>query len=247
MTQLIRKPPVLGVLVAILLGAASATEAQESPWSGEVAIGWDNGLTGNVNASAIGSIQNQVVVITSNSYNDVYGAGLHLRFGAGYTFRDDTELRIGYTFQSLDADFVTPIGDIGLSNLYAQYDDYQANSFDFGVRRYGRLSPRLRAYGEGVIGVAFVDKIGVTLVAPGANLVTQANDFYDSSTSFTIAVNVGMQVQTTEKVGFFGQFGFRRVGGLSEVDNLIGTGLDDINDKSARWTLPFVGGIRYQF
>ncbi len=60
-------------------------------------------------------------------------------------------------------------------------------------------------------------------------------------------MNVGVQVQTTENVGFFGQLGFRRVGGLSEVENLIGTGLDDINDKSARWTLPFVGGIRYQF
>jgi hypothetical protein len=247
MTHLIRKLPIFGILVAILLGAASASEAQDSPWSGEVAIGWDNGLTGNVNASAIGAINNQVVVITSNSYNDVYGAGLHLRFGAGYTLREDTELRISYTFQSLDADFVTPMGDIGLSNLYAQYDDYQANSFDFGVRRYGRLSPKLRAYGEGLIGLAFVDKIGVTLVAPGANLVTQATDFYDSSTSFTFAVNVGMMVQTTDKISFFGQLGFRRVGGLSEVDNLIGTGLDDINDKSARWTLPFIGGIRYQF
>src|SRR5262245_18961671 len=103
MTHLIRKQPVLGILVVMLLGAAPTSEAQDSPWSGEVAIGWDNGLTGNVNASAIGSIQNQVVVITSNSYNDVYGAGLHLRFGAGYTFREDTELRIQYTFQSLDA------------------------------------------------------------------------------------------------------------------------------------------------
>jgi hypothetical protein len=235
------------MLVATLLGATSVTEAQESPWSAEVAIGWDNGLTGNVNASAIGSIQNQVVVITSNSYNDVYGAGLHLRFGAGYAYRENTEFRVTYTFQSLDADFVTPMGDIGISNLYAQYDDYQVNSFDFGVRRYGQLKPNLRAYGEGLIGFALVDQIGVTLVAPGGNLVTQAADFYDSSTAFTIAVNVGMVVQTTEKVGFFGQLGFRRTGGLAEVDNLIGTGLDDINDKSARWTMPFIGGIRYQF
>jgi len=95
MTQLIRKSPVLGILVGILLGAASATEAQDSPWSGEVAIGWDNGLTGNINASAIGSIQNQVVVITSNSYNDVYGAGLHLRFGGGYLFKS---IFVGETF-----------------------------------------------------------------------------------------------------------------------------------------------------
>jgi hypothetical protein len=235
------------MLVAILLGAASGVQAQDTPWSAEVAIGWDNGLTGNVNASAIGSIQNQVVVITSNSYNDVYGAGLHLRFGGGYMFREDTEARVAFSFQSLDADFVTPMGDIGLSNLYAQYDDYQVFGVDFGVRRYGQLSPRLRAYGEAMIGFAFVDQIDVTLVAPGANLVTQATGFYDSSTAFALGVNIGLLAQTTERIGFFGQFGFRRVGGLSDVEGLIGTGLDEINDKSARWTLPFIGGIRYQF
>ena len=75
-------------------GSSIRDRGPELPWSAEVAIGWDNGLTGNVNASAIGSIQNQVVVITSNSYNDVYGAGLHLRFGAGYKYREDTEFRV---------------------------------------------------------------------------------------------------------------------------------------------------------
>ena len=139
------------------------------------------------------------------------------------------------------------MGDIGLSNLYAQYDDYQTNAFDFGIRRYSQSRPKLRAYGEALIGFAFVDKIGVTLVAPGANLVSQAADFYDSSTAFTFAVNMGAVVQTTDTIGFFGQLGFRRTGGLAEVDNLIGTGLDDINDKSSRWTLPFIFGVRYQF
>jgi hypothetical protein len=235
----------------ILLGTTSIARAQSNapdrPWSAEFAIGWDNGITGNINSSGIGSINNQVVVITRNSYNDVYGAGLHLRFGGGYLFKPDTEARVTFTFQSLDADYVVPMGDYGASNLYAQYTDYQTFGIDFGLRRYADLRPKVRAYGEATIGLGFVDKTDVTLVAPGANLVGQATDFYDQTTAFTFGVAVGMLVQTNERMGFFGQLGVRRVSGLAEVDDLVGTGLDTINDKSQRWTLPFIGGVQFRF
>ena len=235
----------------ILLGTTSIARAQSNapdrPWSAEFAIRWDNGITGNINSSGIGSINNQVVVITRNSYNDVYGAGLHLRFGGGYLFKPDTEARVTFTFQSLDADYVVPMGDYGASNLYAQYTDYQTFGIDFGLRRYADLRPKVRAYGEATIGLGFVDKTDVTLVAPGANLVGQATDFYDQTTAFTFGVAVGMLVQTNERMGFFGQLGVRRVSGLAEVDDLVGTGLDTINDKSQRWTLPFIGGVQFRF
>jgi hypothetical protein len=240
------------VIPFVLLGTTSIARAQSSsaperPWNVEFGMGWDNGITGNINSSAIGSINNQVVVITRNSYNDVYGAGLHLRFGGGYLFKPNTEARVTFTFQSLDADYVVPMGDYGASNLYAQYSDYQTFGIDFGLRRYGDISPKLRAYGEGTIGLGFVDKIDATLVAPGANLVGQANDLYDQTTAFTFGVNVGLLLQSNPRMGFFAQMGVRRVSGLSEVDDLVGTGLDTINDKSQRWTLPIIGGIQFRF
>jgi hypothetical protein len=34
---------------------------------------------------------------------------------------------------------------------------------------------------------------------------------------------------------------------MSEVDGLEGTGLENINDKSARWTFPFLVGARFRF
>lgn len=240
------------VIPFVLLGTTSIARAQSSsaperPWNVEFGMGWDNGITGNINSSGIGSINNQVVVITRNSYNDVYGAGLHLRFGGGYLFKPNTEARVTFTFQSLDADYVVRMGDYGASNLYAQYSDYQTFGIDFGLRRYGDISPKLRAYGEGTIGLGFVDKIDATLVAPGANLVGQANDLYDQTTAFTFGVNVGLLVQSNPRMGFFAQMGVRRVSGLSEVDDLVGTGLDTINDKSQRWTLPIIGGIQFRF
>ena len=97
-----------------LLGAASTAQAQAKPaatdskWSAEVGIGWDNGLTGNINSSGVGTLNNQVVVITRNTYNDVYGAGLHLRFGGGYMWKPNLDARVNLAFQSHDADEIVP-------------------------------------------------------------------------------------------------------------------------------------------
>jgi hypothetical protein len=48
-------------------------------------------------------------------------------------------------------------------------------------------------------------------------------------------------------VGFFGQLGLRYVTGMSDADALEGTGLESINDSSARWTVPFLVGVRARF
>ena len=43
------------------------------------------------------------------------------------------------------------------------------------------------------------------------------------------------------------QFGLRGVTGLAEMDQLIGTGLDELNNDSARLTFPVVVGVRFRF
>jgi hypothetical protein len=241
----------LVVLLLVVLAGSSAASAQstkpDSPWSVDFGIGWDNGISGHVNASGIGEINDQVVVITKNSYEDVYGNGLHIRFGGGYRFREDTEVRATFTFQSLDADFVTPMGDIGVSNLYAQFSDYQTFSLDVGLRRYFPLREKIDIYGEGTIGIGFIDRLNVTLVAPGANLAGFTSDFYDQTAAFVAGGNVGVLFRYGDRLGFFGQVGLRWTSGLTEVDDLAGTGLEDINNKSSRWTFPMVVGVRYQF
>jgi hypothetical protein len=244
------KAAAIGVLITMLFATSTAhaqTAANDSPWSLEVGVGWDNGIAGHINSSGIGTINNQAVVITDNTYEEVYGTGIHLRFGGGYALSQATEVVGTFTFQSLDADQVTPMGDIGVSNLYGQYTDYQTLGLDVGLRRYADFSSTFRAYGEGTLGIGFVDKTDVTLVAPGANLTRDANDFYDQTAAWAAGANIGLLVQTGGRMGFFGQLGLRYISGMAEVDDLEGTGLESINDKSSRWTLPFVGGVRLRF
>jgi hypothetical protein len=223
-----------------------AQSGSEGKWSAEFSSGWDNGISGNINSSAEGTINNQAVVILKNRYEDVYGTGLHLSFGGGYMLSEVTEVRGTFTFQSLDAD-LTPLGDIGVSDLYAQYDDYQSFGFDIGLRRYGDLGGRFKAYGDGTIGLGFVDEVRIDLIAPQANLVMDDADFYDKTVAFALGGNAGVLWQLTGRIGVFSQLGLRYVTGMSEVDAFEGTGLETINDNSARWTIPFVFGIRTQF
>jgi hypothetical protein len=226
---------------------AIAQSLEQGRWSGEIGFGLDNSISGNINSGAVGTLNNQTVVILKNRYEDVYGTGMHFRFGGGYMIKDDLEIKGIFTFQSLDAD-LTPMGDIGVSRLYADYDDYQSFGLDFGIRRYSHpLSEGFRAYGDATVGIAFVDETDVELTAPAANLVVNATDFYDRTAAFTFGVNGGVLWQTAERYGFYAQLGLRYVTGMSDVDSLNGTGLETINDKSARWTMPFVLGVRLQF
>ena len=238
-------------LAVILLSLAASAQAQsttvDQPWSAEFGIGWDNSISGNINSSGIGRINNQAVVILKNTYEDVYGTGLHMRFGGGYLIDEVSEVRATFTFQSLDAD-LTPMGDIGTSRLYGQYQDYQSFGLDVGFRRYANgLEAALRPYAEATLGLAFVDETDVVLVAPAINFTGNATDFYDRTTAFTLGANAGILWQAAPRWGVFGQLGFRWVSGMSEVDGLEGTGLETINDKSARWTIPFLVGVRARF
>ena len=234
--------------LVLTLGLASTAHAQttDSKFSLDLAIGWDNSISGNINSSAIGAVNNQTVVILTNQYEDVYGSGLHIRVGGGYRLNANTEARASLSFQSADADLAT-LGDYGASPLYAQYTDYKSTSLDVGLRRYGRVNTNLRPYIEGTIGLGWIDDINADLVAPQANIRLDANNFYQSTTAFSWAVNAGLLYGITSRLGGFAQLGLRYTTGLAEVDNFVGTGLDTINDHSARWTLPFLVGVRVGF
>src|SRR4051812_10246760 len=98
MRHLTRRFAFVLLLGTAMVAAAAPAHAQTgtgSPWSVDFGIGWDNDIAGNINSSAIGTLNNQTVVILRNSYDDVYGAGLHLRGGVGYRLPNSTtELRV---------------------------------------------------------------------------------------------------------------------------------------------------------
>jgi len=237
-------------LVVAMFSFASQAQGQSvdgSRWVLDLGAGIDVSVNGNVNSGAIGRLQGQAAAILPNPYGDVYGTGLHFKFGGGYVLNPQSELRGIFTYQSADANLVR-LGDLGPSSLYGQYSDYKTIGLDLGYRRYVPLTnSKIRVYGEGTLGIASIDRINILLSAPQSNLVVDQTDFYDSTAAFTWGLNFGVLFPVAEKVDLSAQVGLRHVSGLAEVDQLIGTGLDEINNDSGRLTFPIVVGVRFRF
>jgi len=236
------------VMVGLISVFAAKAEAQpETRWAVDAAVGIDFSVNGNINSGAIGTLNGQTAAILPSSYSDVYGAGIHFKFGGGYMLNENTEIRGVFTWQTADADLVR-LGDLGPSSLYGQYTDYKTLSFDLGLRRYMSVpNSRFRGFGELTLGVAAVEDIDVLLSAPQSNLITDATDFYDQSAAFAWGINVGGLFPVSPQVDISAMIGLRSVGAMAEVDQLVGTGLDDLNSDSARLTFPVVVGVRFKF
>jgi len=246
-----RLPAFCSIVVVALCLHPSAARAQssgtDSPWSIDVGFGIAPSINGNVNSGVIGTLQGQTVAILPNSYGDVYGTGIDLRGGAGYRLNDVTELRGMFIWQSADADLVR-MGDLGPSALYGQYSDYMSFALDLGIRRYAPLSTKdFRLYGEATVGLGWINRIDLQLAAPQSNAIVNNTDLYDRTAALTYGVNVGVLVPIAEQVDFNAQIGLRHVGGLADVDQLVGTSLEGLNNDSARLTFPIVLGVRYRF
>ena len=237
----------VGFLTSPAQAQSQAPSTDESKFVLDLSVGLDKSINGNVNSGAIGRLNGQAAAILPQPYGDVYGTGLTFKFGGGYVLNPLSEVRAVFTLQSADANLVR-LGDLGPSSLYGQYSDYVSFGLDLGYRRYVPLTnTKFRVYGEGTLGLAFIDEINVLLSAPNSNLVLDETDFYDRTAAFTWGINFGVLFPVASKIDLNAQVGFRHVSGLSEVDQLVGTGLEAINDDSARLTFPIVIGVRFRF
>jgi hypothetical protein len=212
-----------------------------------VSIGWDSAVSGNVVSAGIGVLAGLPAVVQDQSYGDVYGTGVQWRFGAGYLLDERQEVRGQLTIQNVSADALR-IGSLGTSDLFATFDDYTSVAIDGGYRYYfPTQNVRLRPYGGAMLGIAVISEIDGNFAAPAAGLTLNATDFYDGTAAFSFGFEGGVLYEVTDRVVVNGGLGFRYVSGLSDVDGLQGTGLENINDDSGRWTLPFMFGVRFKF
>jgi hypothetical protein len=227
--------------------ADAGAQTPPSPWSAEASLGWDIGLSGDLLAAGIGTLNGVPVVFQSQPFDDVYGNGVLLQFSGGYRLDDINELRAQVSYQQVGAD-VVGLGTAGAFDLFATFDDYHAWSIEAGGRHYFAPSTeRWRPYGGASIGVSIISEIDGVLASPQAGLERYVTDLYDGTAAFTFGLNGGVLYSLNDRFDLNGQLGLRYNSGLSAIDNLAGTGLEDVNDKSARWTMPLTFGIRVKF
>lgn len=239
---------VFRALAALCLCFAVATpaRAQDSKWNIEGSIGWDIGLSGDFLAAGIGTINNVPVVIQTQSFGAVYGTGVQWQIGAGYALDDRAEVLGSFTYQRSGSDAVL-LGKAGNSDLYGTFDDYEVWSIEGGYRRYFERRDKLRPYTGVLIGIADIPRINGVFTATQANVVQYNTDLYDGTAAFIFTVNGGALYRVHERADVRFQIGLRHTSGLAEIDNLQGTGLGNINDRSGRWSLPISIGLHVRF
>jgi hypothetical protein len=241
-----RLPVLLCSAFVLAAGAASAQTAQSS-WNAEASVGWDVNVTGAFLAPGIGTLDNRATVIKAQSFGDVYGTGVLWQFSGGYMVDEINEVRAQLSFQRAGSDIVS-LGTANGTDLVATFDDYKSWTVEGGYRHFfAHRDERLRPYGGATLGIAIINEIDAVFAAPQGGITRFATDFYDGTAAFSFGVNGGALYGLNDRYDLYGQIGLRFNSGLSQIDSLRGTGLEGINDKSSRWTLPISVGIRVNF
>jgi hypothetical protein len=227
---------------------ATAQTAADTPWSVDVAIGWDNSVSGDFLSGAIGTLQGLPVALEKQTWDDVYGTGVLFSVGVGYAYRERAELRGGFTYQSTGADDTLTAGTYRGGPLTMRFENYKAWGLDFGYRQYfAETAGRWRPYVGGTIGFGSVSDIGADVAQTAVNFTLDDVDFYGSNAAMTFGANGGVLYRLTGRVSLDARLGLRYVSGLSDVEGTAFTNLDDVNNGSSRWTLPLTVGAKVRF
>jgi opacity protein-like surface antigen len=239
----------IAIATAVLVSTPTLVRAQtSSPWSVDLAIGWDNSVSGDFLTGGIGTLQGAPVVLENTSWDEVYGTGVLFNVAVGYDLGTRNELRAGFTMQSTGSDDAQTIGTVSGGPLFANFDNYKAWTIDVGYRRYfAERAERFRPYVGGGIGLGIVSEIQADLAQTGAGLVLEDVDFYDGNGAVTFGGNAGLLYRLNDRFSLDARLGLRYVSGLADVEDAVFSGLDDVNEDSSRWTVPLTVGAKIRF
>ena len=183
--------------------------------------------------------------VTAKSYGDVYGTGFYWAAGLGYRVAEQGELRIRGSYTSNPAERLQ-VGTVAGLPLFGLFDDYEAFGMDFGYRQYlgrGRIQP----FAGADVGFVRLETVTSEFSVPAAGVVLPDVGFLDSSVVPAFGFSGGVQVQLSDRLALQGGVDFRWHGDATDVDGLAGTGLEEINDETRRWSMPITGGVVVKF
>jgi len=225
--------------------SGSTASAQTNPWSVSFDIGAQVAVNGDVHSDGSGTVLGLPTQVTAKSYGDVYGTGFYWAAGLGYRVAAQGELRIRGSYTSNPAERLQ-VGTVAGLPLFGLFDDYEAFGMDFGYRQYlgrGRIQP----FAGADVGFVRPETVTSEFSVPAAGVVLPDVGFLDSSVVPAFGFSGGVQVQLSDRLALQGGVDFRWHGDATDVDGLAGTGLEEINDETRRWSMPITGGVVVKF
>jgi len=230
---------------ALFTGTASA-QGIEGRWSLAFQGGTDLELGGDVHDGGSGTVLSLPTSVEARSFGDVYDPSFRGQLEIGYGISPASELFVRGTYYKMKSEKVQ-VGTVAGLALQADFADYKEWGGEVGYRRYFQPEKAFKPYLGVLAGVRFVSELPSTFSVPAAGVVLSDVPFYESSTVGVVGLDIGFSYDVSESLALGIETGPRYQTGLSDVEGLVGTGLEPINDVGSRWSMPIVASVRVRF
>lgn len=254
------------LLAGAALASAGAATAQVQPgrWSLSVEAGAEVAPSGDVHGGvnapvpdlgplnpALSGVSAELR-IQSRSYDDIYGEAAAFGAEAAYGLDDSSELFGSVRYAKADEGRVQ-VGGAFVPALnttlpvFGTFSDFETVAIEAGYRRYFG-SGSWRPYAAGRLGAGFTDSISATFEIPDAAITIADAPFYDSSTSFSAGLDLGISWALSPTAHLQAETGIRYTSELEGDDTAIGgLGLASINEVGDRVWVPLTLRARFAF
>jgi hypothetical protein len=239
------------VMVASVMtfGVASSAAAQggaDARWSVSFSAGTAPGVGGIYHEGGSGTVLNLPTRVEERDYSDIYNSGFAMKLGLGYAVSPNAEVIGSFTFARADAEELS-VGNVAGFDLRSQFSNYRDWGLEGGIRWHFAPDAGVNPYVAAVVGARWVEAMPATFSVPAAGVVLRDVPFYDDSVVPTFGGDFGLQFKVAPAVRLAVEAGLRWTGDLSDLEGLAGTGLENLNDSSSRWTLPIMGAVTFRF
>ncbi len=234
-----------GMALALVASVTGTASAQTNPgaFSITATANWEPGIGGTMHEGGSGSVLGLATLVDEKSWTETHkSSGFSGSAGFGVGLNNRVEAVGNVEFGQAGAQELQ-VGTVATLPLFAEFDDYQYWGMNGGVRAFmgsGNAVP----YVTGTFGFRQISEIGGVFSVPAAS-VTLPQPFFESSLVPTFGADFGVLYGGMRaKIGF--QVGVRWAGGPEGAEAAFaGTGLENLNDKGARWSLPIGVVVRF--
>jgi opacity protein-like surface antigen len=234
------------LVVATTVSSAAAQGAPEKRWSVSFGAGTAPTVSGIYHEGGAGTVLNLPTRVEERDWTDIYNSGFTMRIDVGYAITAPLEVFGAFQYLRQDAEELS-VGNVAGLDLRASFSDYRDWGLEGGIRWHFAPEAGVNPYIAAAVGIRRIDAMPATFLVPAAGVVLPDTPFYDDSVVPTFGGDFGVQFAVAPSVRLGVEAGLRWTGGLSDLEGLAGTGLENLNDSSSRWTVPILGTISFRF
>jgi hypothetical protein len=238
------------IIALTVLGVSSAAFAQEPSIEGRWSMALSGGATvpggGEFHEGGTGTVLGLPTTVAAKSTRDVFDPGVGWRAGVGYGVSRRVEMFGEFGWMRSTASELS-VGTVATLDLRAAFGDYTSWGANGGMRFHLMPGARVSPYIAALAGVWRVDAIPGTFSVPAAGVTLSDTPFFDTSLVPVFGGDLGVLFGVSPRVSLGVEGGLRYHTGLSQIEGLAGTGLENLNDAGSGWSVPISGVVRFGF